>query len=133
MYALGVFAVVVLLLASGSTAAPDGAPVVRTLQGALNAHDTDAVMNVFAPGATVQGAREPQNRAQIRGWVEQLIREDVRLELGGQPQDGSTLNWPGRLHLDRFGADGYVDARVQARVADGKIRSLTIRASSPAP
>src|SRR5579871_3808751 len=64
---------------------PEATALVRSLDAALNAHDASSVVDMFAPGATVQQDRGLQSPEQIRGWVDELIRQQINLELLDQP------------------------------------------------
>src|SRR6185312_13444733 len=100
--------------------------LVRTWNNALNRHDPNAVMALMAAGASVQVDREPQQPEQVRGWIEELIREDVHIDLVGPPRinlgtrarypNGSGVTWRARLSLDRYRQSRlqWVDAELDA-------------------
>jgi hypothetical protein len=125
---------VLLLTVSGTRPPSDPVPVVRAFDAALTSHDVDTALGLFDQGAAVQVDREPQTRDQIRGWIEQLIRDDVQLVLVGEPRVGSTagprggaaVSWPSRLYT----TDGaWVVAGVAAVVVDDKLIFLRIGAN----
>jgi hypothetical protein len=138
----GLWLAPLLLVPTLPPAAPGADPleVAQAVDVALNAHDAQAVMALMAAGGTVQEDRAPQSGEQVRGWVEQLIDEDVSVELIGQPRvestalppGGTRVSWPAKLALDRFRALGLgsVEATLGVVVVDGRIRYLWIR---PAP
>jgi hypothetical protein len=133
-----------LLVASPLGVAADSAastPVglVRAWDAALNAHDPQAAMALMADGADVQADRAPQQPEQVRGWIEQLIRENTQVDLIGMPQIDSstsdrygretTVTWRARLSMDRFRQSGvqFVDATLGAVVVDSRITFLSVR------
>jgi len=138
--------VMLLLLAAPAPAAADRPDpgsnpvgVVREWDAALNAHDTQAAMALMAVGAAVQADRAPQEPDQVRGWIEQLIRENVQVDLIGSPQVDSTVSarfgaatnvtWHARLSMERFRLSGApsVDATLGAVVVDSRLALLSLR------
>ena len=114
---------------------------VSALVAALNAHDIDGAMALFADPATVQDDRQPQTPEQIRGWLGQLAREDLRLDLRGQPtitagvarQPSESVVWPatlGRTRDRQVGGVEHLDATVRAIVVDRHLSFLSIRPDS---
>jgi hypothetical protein len=111
--------------------------VVRSLDDALNAHDSAAVLVLLADGATVQDDRQPQSRQQIQGWVAELVRQEVRLDLIDEPEvsyqpappDVTLVTWQARLDLHMYRALGlrFVPATLHASVARDAITFLSIR------
>ncbi len=129
MTLLSLLAASILVLAATPADAPSGVSTVRAVVDALNAHDVGATMKLFAPGAMVQGGRQPQDPSQIRGWVEELVRDDVHIDGTGQLQGAQFVSWPVRLRMTRLGVTDVIDARVDAQVVDGRIRTLSIHAT----
>ena len=136
----GVFLLAAPILgAAESTASTGPAEVVRRWNDALNRHDPDAVLALTAADAAVQVDREPQHPEQVRGWIEQLIREDVHVDLVGAPRinlgsmvrypSGSTIAWRARLSLDRYRQSSlqWVDAELDAVVVDSRITFVSLR------
>lgn len=111
--------------------------LVRSLDYSLNAHDANSVLDLLGEGATVQDDRYPQTRQQIRGWVEELIRQQVHVELIDQPtithaQDPhapTQVAWRATLDLHMYRALGlsFVPAMLRARLVDGTIVFVSIR------
>jgi hypothetical protein len=111
--------------------------IVRSLDDALNAHDANAVLSMFAKDAVVQEDRRPQTPEQIQGWVEELIRQQIRLDLVDQPsispdvstRHATTVTWRARLDMQMYRAMGrrYVPATLRAIVVDGQVAFLSIR------
>jgi hypothetical protein len=108
--------------------------VVRAFADDLNARDAEAALRLFGDSATVQVDRDPQSREQVRGWIEQLMRDDVRVELIGEPRlgvrngphGGTTVTWSARLSSR---AQSGEDAGVSAVIANDKLIFLRMRAS----
>jgi hypothetical protein len=123
--------------AAPDLADPAAAALVRSLDAALNAHDSQTVVNMFAPDAAVQEDRRPQSSEQIRGWVDELIRQQVRVELIEQPwvthvdvpRRGTSVTWPARLDMQTYRDMGldFVPAYLRATVVDGRVAFLSIR------
>jgi hypothetical protein len=121
---------------SGATA------TVSTMVAALNAHDVDEAMTLFADSATVQEDRRPQTPEQIRGWLGQLARENLRLDLRGRPTvgpdqaraRGESVAWSATLWRtrDRQSGPEQINATVRAIVLDHRVAFLSIRANSGA-
>jgi hypothetical protein len=136
-------AMLVFLTAAAPLAPPtprvagaDPLNVVKALGVALNAHDEAAVMSLMADGAAVQEDRAPQDRQQIQGWVGELVREDIHVNLVGEPRmtvstsarAGRLVSWRAELALQPFRAEGLasVGATLAAVVTDNKIAFLRI-------
>jgi hypothetical protein len=123
--------------AAPEVADPAATALVRSLDAALNAHDSQTVVNMFAPGAAVQEDRRPQSSEQIRGWVDELIRQQIRVELIEQPwlthvdlpHIGTSVSWRARLDMQTYRDMGldFVPAFVRATVVDGRFAFLSIR------
>ena len=130
-------AVAGLLHAWTQPAETEATALVRSLDYALNAHDANSVIDLLGDGATVQDDRYPQTRQQIRGWVEELIRQQVHVELIEQPtityaqvpHAATQVAWRATLDLHMYRALGlpFVPAMVRARVVDGMIAFVSIR------
>ena len=136
-------ALVVVAILSGSTPSQadtsDPGAVVHEFCTALNAHDANVAMSFFDPVSMVQVSEGPQqSRDQIRGWLDQLTGENVRVELLGQPQltwdaeqprSRVAISWTAMLAMDRYRELGFVELNgtVGAIVKDGKITFLEIR------
>jgi hypothetical protein len=112
--------------------------LVRSLDDALNAHDSEGVLQLLATEATVQDAHEPQTRPQIRGWIDELIRQNVQLALIDEPslleqytpRQATLVSWRAKMDLQMYRSLGvsFVPATLSASVADGAIVSLSLRA-----
>jgi hypothetical protein len=123
-----------VIVLGGAPGGNDPRLVVRAFAADLNAHDTEAALVLFGDSSTVQVDREPQSREQVRGWIEQLMRNEVRVELIGEPRlgvrngprGGTTVTWPARLSSREHSG---VDAGVSAVIANDKLIFLRMRAS----
>jgi hypothetical protein len=123
--------------AASEVAEPAAAALVRSLDAALNAHDSNTVIDMIAPGAAVQEQRQPQSSEQIRGWVDELIRQQIQVELIGQPwvtyvdvpHRGTSVTWRARLDMQTYREMGldFVPAFLRATVVDGRLVFLSIR------
>jgi hypothetical protein len=111
--------------------------LVRSMDAALNAHDTASTLGLFAEDASVQDERQPQTHEQIEGWIDELIREQVHLQLVDQPQlvtletprAATQVTWLATLDLRMYRSLGFasIPARLRVRVADGTIIFMSIQ------
>lgn len=137
--ALGVAVVTLVVGLTHAAVPPDDASAMgemRSLEHALNAHDSASVLALFADGATVQDSRQPQSREQIRGWIEELIRQQVRVSLVGQPSvthmsepsDTIDVAWRATLDLQVYRARGFefVPATLRAAVVHRAIIRMSL-------
>jgi hypothetical protein len=116
------------------------------LEVALNRHDSDAALGLFSDSATVSdlsniaclpgpppfcgGYNVFTARAQIRGWLEQLVRDNIAVrQIGDFNVTGNYVNWTLEVTVNEYRRLNIapLTATAQALVHDGKIDSLTIK------
>ena len=141
--AMAVVLLFVLLMAGSSVqsvngqTAGDSATVVQDFVTSLNDHDVNRAMGLLAPGAMVQADGTPQTDGQILAWLEELVREDIRVHVVGwprfswdpyPPRTRTIVNWPLNLAMNRYREAGFawVDGTIGAIVMDGKITFVRI-------
>jgi hypothetical protein len=138
----------VLLLAPAvrvSAQSEDPLAVVNAYIAALNAHDFDAALALFAEGAVVRVVPAPRGSAhagvfagedQIRLYLHRHVFPSVHVEVGSFHILGDKATCTAQVSDDSLRARGVapVEARIEVVVAGGKIRSLTTTLPSrPAP
>lgn len=116
--------------------AADPAAVLRTFDVALNAHDPDAALALFAEGAVVRYEPAPppparavyNGREEIRGLIEALIAQGVAVQVGEYRAEGERASSRGRAVYaaghERLGGNPVI-LEGEAVVRGGKIVSLT--------
>jgi hypothetical protein len=104
---------------------------------AVNAHDTDAVVALFAPDAYVNDdRREIQGSDAIRRWVAKEITGDhVTMEVreARQHHDETIVRSVYDGTFDRTNLPGELILTDYIRVRDGKIASLLVIRNQPSP
>jgi len=123
--------------------------VVSSFDSDLNNHDSAAALALFADGSMVsdtsniaclpgpppfcRGYNVFSTQTQIRGWLEQLVKENVQLK-ETQPLQvvGNNVTWVVEISLDEYRRLGVapLEADANAVVQEGKISSLTIALTS---
>ena len=119
-----------LVLAHDAPADAGAVVTVRSLESALNAHDSESVVGLFASTANVQNQHPPQTHEQIQGWIDELIRQDIHLAARGKPSEsGTEVTWRVWLDLQMYRALGlaFVPATLRAQVVNRGITFLSIR------
>lgn len=114
----------------------DPAEALAALDAALNAHDLGAALALFADGAVVRYEPPPpapapalyRGKQEIRGLLERLIAQGVRVESEGYSASGERATSHGRAVYaaghERLGGNP-VFLEAEALVREGKIASLT--------
>jgi len=111
--------------------------VVADYVKAVNAHDTDAIVALFARDAYVNDDRREINGADsIRRWVEkQIVGDNVTMEVRevkdhyGQPIVSSRYDGT----FDKTNLPAEIILTDYFQVIDGKIVSLTVIYNQPSP
>ena len=126
----------------------DAISVIADFDSALNAHHPDAALALFSDGAVVSdlsniaclsGTNLPsppcggQNvfttTMQIRGWLEQLVKEGIQVkEIGNYRVTAANVTWDLEVTVDEYRRLDVAPlvANAMAVVQDWKIKSLTI-------
>jgi hypothetical protein len=127
-----------LLAAAGAFAAeePGTAASVQGFEAALNAHDVDASLSLFAEDAVVIQPRLgglPQiyvGQQQVRWWLGGMAAQHVHVEPSGAPWlAGDSMRWSEMLSVDAFrdlGLDALAVESDMVLAQDGRIASLRI-------
>jgi hypothetical protein len=124
----------------------ESSTVAGALDVALNRHASDAALALFSDSATVSdlsniaclpgpspfcgGYNVFTTRVQIRGWLEQLVKENVAVrEVGNFNVTGDSVSWALEVSVNEFRRLNVapLTATAQALVNNGKIDSLTIK------
>ncbi len=107
----------------------DPLSVVTASETAVNAHDVEAALALFADDAVV---KTPFNvyvgRDQIRRFLQGAVAQNVQDEPFGSPRvAGDTVNWAGKVSYDEWRKLGVapLETLTEAVVQGGKIRTLS--------
>ena len=113
----------IAVLASGCAPAQDPTAVGEAFVDALNDHDVDRVVSLFAPDAVVVDDREMLGSGRIREWANALAADAILLKDPKFSAEGSTVSWVARQSRRDWRQIGIGDVvtRYQAQVRDGKI------------
>ena len=116
------------------TTTRDAQSVIQALDDACNAHDMQAVMDLFAESAVVTHTPPPdgvgvyRGKEEIQRWFEpQLAGFHVRT--WGHQTNGDTVRWSGELTSDLLNQMGQTEPIVAQNIAtvrDGKIVSFIV-------
>lgn len=124
----------------------DESSVIADFDSALNAHDSDAALALFSDGATVSdlsniaclpwptssqcvGEFVFTTAVKIRGWLEQLIEENIQVkEIGKYRIVAANVTWNLEVTVDEYRRLNVAPlvANANAILQDRKIKSLTI-------
>jgi hypothetical protein len=103
----------------------------------VNAHDTDAIVGLFAPDAYVNDARrEIRGRDSIRRWVaKEITGDNVTMEVqeSCQHHDETIMRSVYDGTFDRTNLPDEVILTDYLRARDGKIVSLLVIHNQPSP
>jgi hypothetical protein len=104
---------------------------------AVNAHDADAIVALFAPDAYVNDARrEIEGSDAIRRWVaKEITGDNVTMEVreARQHHDETIVRSVYDGTFDRTNLPGELILTDYIRVRDGKIASLLVIRNQPSP
>jgi len=80
----------------------DPAEVIDAYTAAINAHDVEGALTYVADSAVyVRPGGQFIWKEEIRGFIEGLIAQNVRVELVGERQvEGDRVSWTSRVYLD---------------------------------
>jgi hypothetical protein len=116
---------------------PDPAQILRTFDAALNAHDLEAAMDLFADDAVVRYVPPPPRPAravytgkeEIRGLMQALIAEGYNVEAERYEVDGGRVTSRDRrvfaARHEQLGGNPVV-VTCEATVRAGRIEAMTI-------
>ena len=126
----------------------DAISVIADFDSALNAHNPDAALALFSDGAVVSdlsniaclsgmnvwsppcgGQRVFTTTGQIRGWLEQLVKDGIQVkEIGNYRVMAANVTWNLEVTVDEYRRLDVAPlvANAMAVVQDWKIKSLTI-------
>ncbi len=113
----------------------DPISIVRAFDAALNAHDLEAVMGLFAEDATVRYVPAPppgpaayEGKPEIRGLVQRLIEEGIAVQAEHYEATGERVTSRDRrtcaARHEQLGGNPVI-LTCEAVVRGGKIASLT--------
>jgi hypothetical protein len=120
--------------------------VLAMFDAALNGHDVDSALALFADDAVVKDKSniacipgcsplylptlEYKTKIQIRGWLEELVRDNIEVkELGDYKVDANNVTWVLAISVDEFRRLGVapLNGAAEAIVREGKISSLSVK------
>ena len=126
----------------------DAISVIADFNSALNAHNPDAALALFSDGAVVSdlsniaclsgtnlqsppcgGQDVFTTTVQIRGWLEQLVKDGIQVkEIGNYRVVATNVTWDLQVTVDEYRRLDVAPlvANANAVVQDWKIKSLTI-------
>jgi hypothetical protein len=142
----GSYGVLSIAISSHSHLQQGNSTVASALEAALDRHDSNAALALFSDSAVVSdlsniaclpgpppfcgGYNVFTSRVQIRGWLEQLVKEDIAVrEIGSFNVTGDNVTWALEVSVNEYRRLNVapLTATAQALVNNGKINSLTIK------
>lgn len=114
-----------------NSVASEALAILQTYDFALNGHDVEATLLLFADDAVVDiQTKKFEGKDQIRGWLAQIIQQNIHTEVkGSRSAQGDTVTWTETITRDdykKLGVDPAV-ADVQAVVRNSKIESFNVK------
>lgn len=135
-----------LLNDQGSDVRQAPGSVIAAFDAALNTHDADSALALFADNAVVTdtsniaclpgpppscyGSPSFETRVQIRGWLERLVQENVEVTEPSEYQVlGENVTWAFKVSVDEFRRLGVAPllGTAEAIVEEDKISSLNLQ------
>jgi hypothetical protein len=118
-----------LMSATGAHAqAMDALSVLRAFDTAMNAHDVEAALALFADEAVFNAPSGSfRGRGQIRGYLQSLVTRNYRSEELQTQVAGDRVTSRARVFLDEFRTLGIapLEAMAEVVVEGGQIRTFT--------
>lgn len=104
--------------------------VFDAFNAAVNAHDVDAALALFADDAVAQFPNQPPPNVhtgtdEIRTWLEGDIANNIHVEVADDKTAGDTVTAIGMVQVDGLPPDLVLQGIVEVIVKDGKITSFT--------
>ena len=137
----GTYDVTFKITVDESLAAEQGAPepvvllqqtaeVFDAFNAAVNAHDVDAALALFADDAVAEFPNQPPPNLhtgtdEIRTWLESDIANNIQVEVSDVKTAGDTVTAIGKVTVDGLPPDVVLQGTVEVTVKDGKITSFT--------
>lgn len=126
--AVGAILLVAGLLAPPASAQTDAVSVARALIDAENAHNVDAAVNLFAPGAIVNLPTGPLvTRAEITQWQRELAAGNLRVDISAPVAvTPEVVTFSGTVGYDPFRRLGIspLDATWQLTIQLGQVTTF---------
>jgi hypothetical protein len=115
---------------------PCGLGLAHAFTAALNAHDVDALVDLFGDGGagpTVQADRYAWHKAEIRLWARQQVRANIRVAPYDYRTTAHGATWKAAVHRDDWHAAGVETLAVTNTiwVEDGKLTGFTASLADP--
>lgn len=113
----------------------DPMAVVTAFNAAVNAHDVDAALALFAPDAVVRFPNQPppneyRGTQEIRTWLAADAAQHIQVATENVQVAGERVTWTGRVDIDDLRPLGItLVGTVEATVRDGTIASFSFTLS----
>ena len=97
---------------------------------AVNAHDVEAALLLFADDALAQFPNQPppneyKGPSEIRTWLEQDVADNIHVSTDNIQVDGETVTAISQVNVDSVPPEITLEGLVEIRVQQGKITSFT--------
>jgi len=119
-------------VASVTSSPPNNLELARRFTAALNAHDVDALVELFTDddqdnGATVHAERYAWNKLEIRRWAQQQVRANTHIDARDHRVTNNGAAWNADVYRDDWRQLGVDPLRVlnSIWVRDGKLVDFT--------
>lgn len=110
------------------TVEPDAITVARRFLAAENAHDVQAVVEMFSEHPLVKPAMYTYtSRAEVQSWQEDLAANNLVIQAGAMQAAGNQVRWDGQIAMNRFRKLGLeaLEGTWEILVEGGKITAFT--------
>lgn len=127
----GVFA----LAPAGYAQTTDPVAVLNAFNAAVNAHDVDAALALFAPDAIAQFPNQPppnvyRGTQEIRTWLQADAAQHIQVTASNVKVTGDRVTWDASIVIDDVRPLGIsLDGSAEAVIQNGKIGSFTFTLS----
>lgn len=106
------------------------AEVFDAFNAAMNAHDVDAALALFAEDAVTEFPNQPPPNLytgtdELRTWLESDIANNIQVEVSDVKTAGDTVTAIAKVKVDGLPPDVVLQGAVEVTVKDGKITSFT--------
>ena len=104
--------------------------VFDAFNAAVNAHDVDAALALFAEDAVAEFPNQPPPNVytgtdEIRAWLENDVKDNIQVEIEDAKTSGDTVSATGKVHVDSLPPDLTLVGAVEVIGKDGKITSFS--------
>jgi ketosteroid isomerase-like protein len=133
--AVAVLAGLLSLTINAQAQAADPETVFNLFHSAVNAHDVDAALALFADDAVVQFPNQPppnvfRGKTEIRAWLQGDADQHIQVKTEQVKVAGDRLTWIGKVDTDDVRALGItIEGPAEAVIQGGKITSFAFTLS----